>query len=119
MNSIVKTWKINGNAFININTEIYQLTLETEDKFQFGHFVTFSENGTFHGFYKARCGNDCFTSVEGTYKFIKKNKISIFINEIKRNGFCSEKSMTMNKHMGIFELDQKSTDNIMLRRKSF
>ena len=119
MNPLVKTWKINAKAFVDLKRENYILSPSNpNEKYQYGNFVSFSKNGSFHGFYSAPCGNDCFTSINGTYKLIGKNKISIFIKEIERSGFCAEKSMVINKQVGYFEIDLISIDKIILKRQS-
>ncbi len=117
INPLKGTWRINGNAFVNPETSVYKLTpIDSKARFQFGTFVRFDENGSFHGFYRAQCGNDCFTKVEGTYKFRNDNKISVFIKEINRGGFCNKESEVLNKNRGTFELEIKKNDSICLNR---
>jgi hypothetical protein len=116
-NPLKGTWRINGNAFVNPETSVYKLkAIDSKVRFQFGTFVRFDEDGSFHGFYRAQCGNDCFTKVEGTYKFNSMNKITVFIKEINRGGFCNKESEVLNKNMGTFELEIKSKESIFLNR---
>lgn len=51
-----------------------------------GHFIEFSDS-TFHSYYQASCGNDCFTVVNGEYQ-IDNDLINIIVTDVKKKGMC-------------------------------
>lgn len=107
INYLVGTsWKVNGVPFENKDTESYSLSEYGEpDNImdQWGHFIYF-DTLTFSSHYSAPCGNDCFTSVRGTYWYSGVNRIQVKVTSIDRSGFCSEKSETINQDYGSYDL---------------
>lgn len=81
---------------------------------RFGTFVDFGEN-TFHTRYVAQCGNDCFTSVSGSYKLLGNNQVEFFIEKIGRRGTCAQQDEIIKETIGIFEMAK--TDKGMMFRK--
>ena len=104
-------WKVDDVPFENKEQKIYTLSAISEtDSYDahWGHFISFTEK-TFTSSYSAPCGNDCFTSVSGEYLFVAIMTIKIKVSSIQRNGFCSEKSETLNKDYGNYELTKIET----------
>lgn len=119
-NPLVDTkWKINGAAFIHEDIKSYTLTPPSskEKGFpDFGHFVEFSNDGTFRGYYSAQCGNDCFTSVDGKYTMENENSIKIFITKAANHGYCNDTLLIENKEMGRFEITAQNDKSYLLKR---
>lgn len=65
------TYKSSYNVFAEEDRDKYILERfeNLEGGFSWGNFISFTEK-TFHTYYNAPCGNDCFTSVDGSYKFV-------------------------------------------------
>lgn len=110
--SLVNTWQINGPAFFYPNTETYTLNSKGDS---FGYFVEFNEDETFQGYYRAPCGNDCFTQINGTYT-IKDDMVEIFVISAKQTGFCSESTSFSNKKIGTFKITKKTKNILLLKR---
>jgi len=104
-------WKVDRVPFENNEQKNYTLsTKSVDDNFDahWGHFISFTEK-TFTSSYSAPCGNDCFTSVSGEYSFVARMTIKVKVISIVRIGFCSEKSETLNKDYGNYELTKIET----------
>ena len=103
-------WKVDGIPFETTDKETYRLDSISGDNWEWnwGHFIYFNEN-TFTSTYSAPCGNDCFTSVSGEYWFVSRMTIKVKVIAIERNGFCSEKSETLNKNYGNYLLTKIET----------
>lgn len=100
------SWKTNGIPFETKDQELISLT-EFSDPLgmmdQWGHSIYF-DTLTFSSSYSAPCGNDCFTSVTGTYFFSAENRIKVKVKSINRNGFCEKKSELINQDYGYYDL---------------
>jgi hypothetical protein len=103
-------WKVSGGCFEDAATKSYDLYSYNKDSAQFnwGHFISFTQN-TFSTNYSAPCGNDCFTSVTGTYEVFGRNRVKIFVENISRSGFCSQKSETPNESFGFYTIIETPT----------
>ena len=80
-------WQSAGHAFADKNAAIYTFSEIKESDWNWGCFVNFGED-TFSGYYAAPCGNDCFVSTYGTYKFLSEKEIFVDVKTITRSGFC-------------------------------
>ncbi|MEZ4921562.1 MAG: hypothetical protein R2780_00160 [Crocinitomicaceae bacterium] len=102
-----KEFKVNGSCFEDESRESYELTdfERGVDEFNWGYFISFTEH-SFTTSYSAPCGNDCFTSVSGTYEFVGLNKIKVFVSTIRGNGFCQKESEEPNRSYGTYSLEQ-------------
>lgn len=85
------------------NQYILEDFVKLKSGYSWGNFISFTEK-SFHTYYSAPCGNDCFTSVDGTYKFVGENRIQVFVETINRSGFCQLKSEEPQKSFGIYEI---------------
>jgi len=102
------SWKSDKNLFSDEGIVRYLIYKVVSDEFYtWGNTVTFTDSD-FNTSYSAPCGNDCFTSVSGTYKFVASNQIKVFVKDISRSGFCQDKSESPKKSFGVFEI--KKTD---------
>ena len=75
------TWKVNGSCLESEDQLRFSITpyLETKDfSSGWGYSISFTEK-TFSTSYSAPCGNDCFTSVSGTYE-LTDNEILFCVN---------------------------------------
>ncbi len=100
------SWKTNGVPFENKDEESYSLTAKGDGNDimdQWGHSIYF-DTLTFSSSYSAPCGNDCFTSVKGTYFFTAENRIRDKVKSIDRHGFCQKKSEEINQDYGFYDL---------------
>jgi hypothetical protein len=105
--SIIAKWHSSIPLF-----EEQHISSYTFNKFQtnadraiyWGYFVTFSADGTFKTNYSAPCGLDCFTSVEGNYKWIDEQHIALSVQKITRSDLCAKASQTDPFDLGVFEV---------------
>lgn len=68
----------------------YQLQPKSESR-QHGNFVTFNISGTFESYDRGKCGNDCYTTVHGTYFIDKENQyLHLQINNMQYRGDCTK-----------------------------
>ena len=101
------TWKVNGSCLESEDQSGFSMTtyIETKDiSSRWGHFISFTEN-TFSTHYSAPCGNDCFTSVIGTYELLGADRIKFFVENISRGRYCKGESETPKKSFGIFKIN--------------
>lgn len=105
------TWKANSSLFEDKGTQEYQFTksekMNEPGFFDWGYSIHFNPNGTFYTSYSAPCGNDCFTTVHGTYKWEDLSTLSIYVKNIERNGFCSKKDEKVEKEIGVYKTELK------------
>lgn len=109
-------WKSSRHCFTSEDIDTYNLypTIDTIGHFDWGNFISFTDKA-FSTDYSAPCGNDCFTSVTGTYKFVGFNRIEVYVETINRSGFCSTKSETPKKVFGIY-LIEKTPTGLQIRK---
>jgi len=104
------SWRVDQSPFENEDTKVYNLSLlnenETEFYYHWGYSISFDE-ATFSSNYSAPCGNDCFTSVSGEYKFVDYLTISVKVLSIERRMFCNKESEKPNKNYGNYQLEKK------------
>jgi len=101
------TWKVNGSCLESEDQLRFSITpyLETKDfSSGWGYSISFTEK-TFSTSYSAPCGNDCFTSVSGTYE-LTDNEILFCVKNISRNGFCSQESETPKMSYRLFKITE-------------
>lgn len=112
-----KTFIINGNGFENIDRTSYELTsFEQNEIYTYGNFISFTDS-TFHSYYRAECGNDCFTDVKGTYFFKSDSIIQIFVKTIVKSGKCLAVEDFQKRDFGFYKLIE-NTNSIILTRKN-
>ena len=101
------SWKADGTPFETSDREMYQFTTYDPLVFEgrYGYFIDF-DTTTFSTHYSAPCGNDCFTSLQGEYKFVGAFTISVQVNSINRYGFCGKESEKPNRHAGNYLLER-------------
>lgn len=110
--NLVKRWHVDSPAFINLDADKYELNSEY---IGFGNFIEFKEDNTFNSYYHAFCGNDCFTTTNGTY-LLKDNMVEIFIISATQTGFCLNPISFNNKKIGNFKIIQKTKEQLLLKR---
>ena len=97
-------WKSDLNLFSSEETKEYHIYTSSQNEyFPWGNSVSFTDS-TFTTSYSASCGNDCFISVTGRYKFVSSNQIEVFVESIARNGMCMEESELPKKKFGTYEI---------------
>jgi len=80
-----ETWITDNILGLSTNVKKYRLTKFIQRKFA-GNLTTFSNKAGYTSEYVAPCGNDNFTTVIGTYKFLDKNKIAISVDSVTFHG---------------------------------
>ncbi len=93
-NHLVNTnWRVDRVPFGEQEQQIYSMTPVSDEQFQWGHFISFTED-SFESSYRALCGNDCFTRVIGTYRYVGEYQINITVEEVSYSGFCDNRERT-------------------------
>lgn len=72
----------------------------------------------FVSYYTAWCGNDCFTTVEGNYKFLSADTINFFVEKITTQGYCKDTIEYPRKDFGSFKILMQQ-DTLRLQRIDF
>ncbi|BDS11028.1 hypothetical protein [Aureispira anguillae] len=110
-------WRVNRPIFFEKDQSTYELkSVDQSQKHAFGHFVTFKEDGSFQGYYSAPCGNDCFTTIKGTYTLNNKTEINIFIESATQSGFCTNPVQFKNHKRGTFTISLQADNNFLLQQ---
>ena len=104
-----QTFRVNGNAFETIGRNSYILSFfkEKEGTYSYGNFIEFT-GSIFHSYYRAPCGNDCFTDVQGRYTFLTDSTIKVFVTSITKSGMCRMEKDYTKGDFGIYTI---SNDN--------
>lgn len=76
---------------------------DTTQRFSYGNNIVFTDSIHFTSYYTAWCGNDCFTTVYGTYKLQHENEISFTVDSVTYHGDCA--APTENRKPVEFEYD--------------
>lgn len=101
-------WKLNEKCLEDENDlgfTISPFSIKQNDiSSRWGYFISFSDS-TFTTHYSAPCGNDCFTSVSGTYHWLGNNQIEFFVKDISRSQYCNADSETPQKSFGTYILN--------------
>lgn len=103
-------WRCQGTPFEYETTTKFEFTLHQDDPDDFmmnwGHFINFHDDGTFATSYRAPCGNDCFTSISGTYSFLEDSIVVIYVDTIGRSGFCQKETEYPKKTYGKYKISR-------------
>jgi hypothetical protein len=82
-------WRIDGQLGLDTARVGYTLRPFTEDMFRWGTSVSFSQSGnTFVSGNSAKCGNDCFITVNGTYGIEQGNLLRVTVREVTYSDYC-------------------------------
>lgn len=109
--------ELSGEYLINahlgdLQNERYAMErINPDGPFVYGiHLQIDSEMETYHSFYTAPCGVDCFRSTRGRYEVVDEQHIHVWRQEVAQTRFCPENFRTeMNEDLGIFRME--STDH--------
>lgn len=99
-----------GVPFEKKSREKYTFSIPEKTQI-WGNFIEFHDS-TFVTYYRASCGNDCFTSVKGKYS-VNDNKLHIYVEAVEKNGMCLDPKDYDLGDYGDFEMTI-SADNIKL-----
>lgn len=64
---------------------------QNEESDRWGNFISFKDN-SFHTWYSAPCGVDCFTKIKGSLKWLNSTTMELTVSEITRSKLCQEES---------------------------
>ena len=112
------SWKIDGKCLETENEDGFVLCSYSESAgdiaSRWGYFISFTDN-TFQTSYRAPCGVDCFTSVNGTYKWLAPNKMELFVSKISRRKYCNKGSEFPDKSFGVYTVSVEN-ENVRFQR---
>lgn len=111
---IIGRWRI--NTLVGL-TEVNEYRLTRSDEFHiYGNSIVFDfYDQRFISHYSATCGNDCFTSNQGSYKLIDQNHISFFLKQVDIYGDCEMQLHHPNKELGVFFIVRDSIGIRLIR----
>jgi hypothetical protein len=101
-----QTFGVNGNAFEKIERNSYTFTYLEDFSNPYGNFIDFTDS-IFHSYYRAPCGNDCFTDVKGTYNFLTDSTVQFFITSITKKGKCMMNKDYTKGNFGVYIIQKK------------
>lgn len=114
---LVGRWGI-SKVFWNKAEAEYELSkANSKEKWAYGNFIEFKEDGTFESFYVAECGNDCFPTSKGVYQLLSKHRVELMVTYISQNEFC-EKAFEKNGkwHLGTYKIIH-SEEGVLLSKE--
>lgn len=105
--------------FLVTDAEVNEYTLwPSKEKFEYGNSIIFNPDGTFSSAYSAPCGNDCFTSSTGVYKWVNDTYVKLVVNTITVDGDCPNEKRRPEKDLGLFRVVQMEDGKIALVKSS-
>ncbi len=108
-------WVIDSIFGLNMNIIKYALT-KFKDKIKWaGNYIHFMDSSHFKSGYPSWCRNDCFTTVNGQYKFKGENVIEIIIDSIFYDRECTKPTEYLKKNELRFVLLQ-NTDTLIIKK---
>lgn len=83
-------WKVDYLLLDSIRSEFNLTPVQVKQKNHHddGNHFELKKEGSFRCWYTAPCGNDCFTTSQGTFKLIGEQHIEFFIDTITKHGSC-------------------------------
>lgn len=84
-------WKIN-TVLVDTLVQDYSLDTLSTAHFSYGNHLKLNLDGTFNSWYSAPCGNDCFTSSNGTYTQLDSNHYQFIIENVSYSGTCRNRT---------------------------
>ncbi len=110
-------FRTNRIVFENPKTDSFNLT---NVKFlmnnrSWGNFISFTDS-SFFCYYSASCGNDCFTDLNGTYKFVSQDEIDIWVDTITKSGMCYSNQTEKFGSRGKFKIIENKDLSLTLKR---
>lgn len=113
------TWLIKNEKLVGYETGEKQfiLTRKNDTALIWNYSaIEFSEKNKFKSYNSWECGNDCFTSVDGKYKFVDKSEIELQIESITRTGTCEQPIERFAKPKLINLKIEKFADSLVLNK---
>lgn len=83
-----------------------------------GNTVRFSPEGNFACSYSAKCGNDCFPSSNGTYRYTDSSHVILFLKEYEQDGYCEHIHRTITQYLGTYLIVRKDEVSIKLIKQN-
>lgn len=114
-------WSTHGSCFIEGNHQTIQLSVIDSSDFRsrWGYFIQF-DGTTYRSYYSAQCGMDCYTTVEGGYRFTGDSTVQVTVASIRRSGYCGDSNNvdeTQNPNTTYEYRLEKTGKNLTLRLK--
>jgi hypothetical protein len=83
-NPLVETeWRINRLLCLDKSISDYEFgRIDTTERFLYGDFVKFPDSVNFVSYYSAPCGNDCFQTVYGKYRFSTDTTVVFSVDSV-------------------------------------
>ena len=113
------TWLIKDEKLVGYETgEKHFILTKKNDTAQIWNFsaIEFTDKNKFRSYNSWECGNDCFTSVDGKYKFVDKSEIEFEIESITRTGTCEEPVEHFAKPKIVTLKIEKFADSLVLNK---
>ena len=100
----------------SVETDEYILreAIEKEGEFLYGNLFKIDSSGTFHSWYTAPCGNDCFTYNMGTSTFIDNKHVAFTLTYIDVHGDCEHVHKATVQPLGTYSIIVKDSLEIQL-----
>ena len=98
--------------------EEYQnlLVLTQRERENFGYATVFEKNdkNQYRSYYFAPCGNDCFSSITGTFKLIAPSYVRLNALTFEQHGDCEKKNKTLHNDTADYYIYKVSDKKIIL-----
>lgn len=119
-NYLTKTqWLIRNFKVIGTDNSAEEYILyKNKDTSQLWNFsaVDFTDESHFTSYNSWECGNDCFTTTDGTYRFVGESKVELQIDSIRNTGICEEPVKRFSKPKKLLFQIEKSADSVILKK---
>lgn len=109
--SIIGLWKIDflislpyGHSEDQQEYNLFRLQQSDKRVYDWGDWVSFAPDETFHSYYTAPCGNDCFPNVYGRFKLLDDDRVLLHVDSVLIGGFCKNEQFYPNRDIGIFKI---------------
>ena len=115
-NPLKGEWITNSllGKFKEKDSNLFELTKD-EDEIS-GIATEFEKNdkNQYRSYYFAPCGNDCFSSITGTFKLIAPSYVRLNALKFEQRGFCEKKNKTLHNDTADYYIYKVSDKKIFL-----
>jgi hypothetical protein len=113
------TWYINWPLGADTGATSYILRTFNKGTLSYGFFVSFHENGTsYESRYRAPCGMDCFTIVNGQFEARAHNLLRISVHQVRQQGLECYKPVNEQRppNSTLFQMTFFQSDTLLLTK---
>ena len=115
-NPLKGEWITNSllGKFKEKDSNLFELTKDEDEVSGIATVFEKNDKNQYRSYYFAPCGNDCFSSITGTFKLIAPSYVRLNALKFEQRGFCEKKNKTLHNDTADYYIYKVSDKKIFL-----